>query len=68
MNLRDRLDPLAAATTAVVCASRGFQQVTIKIFGATLLHERVSPALAVALAFVAFGIWPVNRPRRRGTS
>ncbi len=35
------------------------------IFGATLLHERVSLALAAALAFVAFGIWLVNRPRRR---
>jgi len=67
MNLRDRLDPLAAATTAVLCASWGFQQVTIKIFGATL-HERVSPALAAALAFVACGIWLVNRPRRRGVS
>jgi len=48
MNLRDRLDPLAAATTAVLCASWGFQQVTIKIFGATLLHVRVSLALAAA--------------------
>jgi drug/metabolite transporter (DMT)-like permease len=34
------------------------------IFGATLLHERVSWALAAALVFVAFGIWLVNRPRR----
>ncbi|HLL29085.1 MAG TPA: DMT family transporter [Xanthobacteraceae bacterium] len=33
------------------------------IFGATLLGERVSPLLAAALAFVAFGIWLVNRPR-----
>ncbi len=36
------------------------------IFGATLLHERVSGALAAALVFVAFGIWLVNRPRVRG--
>jgi drug/metabolite transporter (DMT)-like permease len=35
------------------------------IFGATLLGERVSPALAAALVFVAFGIWLVNRPRRQ---
>jgi drug/metabolite transporter (DMT)-like permease len=34
------------------------------IFGATLLHERVSWALAAALVFVAFGIWLVNRPQR----
>ena len=38
------------------------------IFGATLLHERVSWALAAALAFVAFGIWLVNRPRQRSAS
>jgi drug/metabolite transporter (DMT)-like permease len=38
------------------------------IFGATLLHERVSWALATALVFVAFGIWLVNRPRRRSAS
>jgi drug/metabolite transporter (DMT)-like permease len=38
------------------------------IFGATLLHERVSWALAAALVFVAFGIWLVNRPRRRRAS
>jgi drug/metabolite transporter (DMT)-like permease len=38
------------------------------IFGATLLGERVSVALTAALAFVAFGIWLVNRPRQRGVS
>jgi drug/metabolite transporter (DMT)-like permease len=38
------------------------------IFGATLLGERMSWALAAALVFVACGIWLVNRPRRRGAS
>jgi drug/metabolite transporter (DMT)-like permease len=33
------------------------------VFGAMLLGERVSVALIAALAFVAFGIWLVNRPR-----
>ena len=33
------------------------------VFGATLLNERISWALCGALAFVAFGIWLVNRPR-----
>jgi len=51
MNLRDQLDPLAAAATAVLCASWGSRQVTIKIFGATLLHERVSLALAAGACF-----------------
>jgi len=32
-------------------------------FGAALLGERLSIALGIALAFVAFGIWLVNRPR-----
>lgn len=35
------------------------------VFGAMLLGERVSAALIVSLALVAFGIWLVNRPRRR---
>jgi drug/metabolite transporter (DMT)-like permease len=30
--------------------------------GALLLGERIGPALAVALALVALGIWLVNRP------
>jgi drug/metabolite transporter (DMT)-like permease len=34
------------------------------LFGAALLGERVSAALVVSLALVAFGIWLVNRPRR----
>lgn len=34
------------------------------VFGATLLGERVSAALVVSLALVAFGIWLVNRPRK----
>ncbi len=33
------------------------------IFGAWLLGERLSPALALSLALVAIGIWLVNRPR-----
>jgi drug/metabolite transporter (DMT)-like permease len=33
------------------------------VFGAVLLGERVSAALVVSLALVAFGIWLVNRPR-----
>jgi drug/metabolite transporter (DMT)-like permease len=33
------------------------------IFGATLLGERVSAALALSLVLVAIGIWLVNRPR-----
>jgi drug/metabolite transporter (DMT)-like permease len=33
------------------------------LFGALLLGERVSVALVVSLAFVACGIWLVNRPR-----
>jgi drug/metabolite transporter (DMT)-like permease len=33
------------------------------IFGATLLGERVSAALALSLGLVAIGIWLVNRPR-----
>jgi drug/metabolite transporter (DMT)-like permease len=33
------------------------------MFGAVLLGERVSAALVVSLALVAFGIWLVNRPR-----
>ncbi len=33
------------------------------IFGAVLLGERMSLALGIALGFVAFGIWLVNRPR-----
>ena len=33
------------------------------VFGAALLGERVSAALIVSLALVAFGIWLVNRPR-----
>jgi drug/metabolite transporter (DMT)-like permease len=33
------------------------------VFGAVLLGERVSIALVVSLAFVAAGIWLVNRPR-----
>jgi drug/metabolite transporter (DMT)-like permease len=33
--------------------------------GAYFLSERVSPLLWIALAMVWFGIWLVNRPRRR---
>ncbi len=33
--------------------------------GALLLSEKVSPALAIALALVAAGIWLVNRPPKR---
>jgi drug/metabolite transporter (DMT)-like permease len=34
------------------------------VFGGFLLGERISAALIVALALVAFGIWLVNRPRK----
>ena len=44
MTLRDRLDPLAAATTAILCASWGFQQVTIKI-----ANSAISPAFQSGL-------------------
>lgn len=44
MNARDRLDPLAAAATAILCASWGFQQVTIKI-----ANSGISPAFQSGL-------------------
>jgi len=44
MKPRDRLDPLAAAATAVLCASWGFQQVTIKI-----ANSAISPAFQSGL-------------------
>jgi drug/metabolite transporter (DMT)-like permease len=44
MNPRERLDPLAAAATAILCASWGFQQVTIKI-----ANSAISPAFQSGL-------------------